>query len=173
LSVDGEGMLADQTVLVEQGVITYLGPQITPPADFQIIDGAEKFLIPGLVDSHVHLWQSPNDLLLYLANGVTHIKEMNGSEEHLQWKSEIQTGRPGPDMFVASRRHNSQGLFKGWFDRWTAKVNNVTDVEKIEAQISSIVEEGFDAIKIYTFLENDHFEAFNQAAKKLGNWLKR
>jgi len=167
LSTDGENMLAQQTVLIEQGIITHIGSQISLPDDFHVINGTGKFLIPGLIDSHVHLWQSPNDLLLYLANGVTHIRELNGSEEHLQWKAEIQAGRPGPDMFVASRRHNSQGLLKGWFDRWTAKINNVSDVDAVESGMITIMAKGYDAIKIYTFLENNHFKVFNEVAKKL------
>ncbi len=168
LTPDGEYMMSGQTVLIDQGVISHIGFNSNQLDDFQIINGSGKYLIPGLIDSHVHLWQSPNDLLLYLANGVTHIRELNGSEEHLLWKAEIQTGRPGPDMFVASRRHNSQGVLKGWFDRWTAKINNVNDIDSIESDVISMMEQGYDAIKIYTFLENNHFNAFNQVAKNKG-----
>ncbi len=167
LSVDGENMVPNQTILIEQGVIKDMGAQLIVPDDFQRINGSQKYLIPGLVDSHVHLWQSPNDLLLYLANGITHIKELNGSEEHLQWKSDIQEGRPGPDMYVASRRYNSQGVLKGWFDRWTAKINNVSDVDDIEQDVILMMKRGYDAIKIYTFLDNNHFTVFNQLAKKM------
>ena len=168
LSSDGERMIPNQTVIINQGMIESVNDETTVPAGFEVIDGTDQFLIPGLIDSHVHLWQSPNDLLLYLANGVTHIREMNGSEEHLQWKQEVSAGRPGPDLFVATRRHNSSGFFKGWFNRWTAKINNVNDVDEVEAAVLNIKQTGYDAIKIYTFLDKKYFHAFNQVAPKIG-----
>ncbi len=166
LSQDGSRMIPNQSVVLHKGVIVNMGSDILVPQGYDVIDGTDQYLIPGLIDSHVHLWQSPNDLLLYLANGITHIKELNGSEEHLQWKQEIRQGRPGPDMFVASRRHNSNGFFKGWFDRLTAKINPVNDVDSIEADLLGLIEQGFDAIKVYTFLTKEHFMAFSTAAKK-------
>ncbi len=166
LSEDATQMIPNQSVVIRQGTITAVGSDISIPSGYQVIDGTDQYLIPGLIDSHVHLWQSPNDLLLYLANGVTHIKEMNGSEEHLEWKHEVQQGRPGPDMFVASRRHNSNDFIKGWFDRLTAKINPVNDVADIESDLLALKAQGFDAIKVYTFLKKKHFMAFNEVAKK-------
>jgi len=171
LSVDGTHMIEQQTVLIEHGVISEINSQVNLPDAVTVIDGTGKYLIPGLIDSHVHLWQSPNDLLLYLANGVTHIRELNGSAEHLVWKNEIQAGRPGPEMFVASRRHNSAGFFKGWFDRWTAKIQPVSDLDAIESDIIKMKNIGYDAIKIYTFLEKVHFQKINEIAKKYGMQL--
>ncbi|MBT0587650.1 amidohydrolase family protein [Alteromonas oceanisediminis] len=165
LSADGETFLSDQMVLIENGHITAVAEHIDLPSHIQRIDAEGQFVIPGLTDSHVHLWQSPNDLMLYLANGVTHVKELNGSEEHLQWKADIAGGRPGPDLFVATRRHNSHGVYAGWFHRWTAKMNPVHDVDDIAEHVSSIKAQGFDAIKIYTHLTKPHFEAFDQQAR--------
>ena len=168
LSADGEQMLPKQTVLISHGEIKYVGSEQNIPTGFATIDATDQYLIPGLIDSHVHLWQSPNDLLLYLANGVTHVREMNGSEEHLQWREEIQAGRPGPDLFVASRRHNSSGMLAGWFNRWTAKINNVTDAQSVAQDMQALKDSGFDAIKIYTKLSAEHFSAFNLAADHVG-----
>ncbi|TDR20516.1 amidohydrolase family protein [Marinicella litoralis] len=168
LSVDGERMIPNQTVVINQGLIESVGADFNVTAGIEMIDANGQFLIPGLIDSHVHLWQSPNDLLLYLANGVTHVREMNGSEEHLNWKSEVTAGRPGPDLFVASRRHNNSGLIKGWFNRWTAKMNNAHDVDEIESDTLILKNKGYDAIKIYTFLDKKFFQAFNRAAPRIG-----
>lgn len=49
------------------------------PANAEVINGRGKYLIPGLVDSHTHL-KSPNDLLLYLATGVTPIRDLGGRQ---------------------------------------------------------------------------------------------
>lgn len=164
LAVDGRSMRAGQTVLVDQDRIVAVGAGIDIPDNFQVIDGQGKFVIPGLTDSHVHLWQSPNDLLLYLANGVTHVRELNGSAEHLQWRADIDAGRPGPDLFVATRRHNSATWLPGLFQRWAAKVNPVTPGQDVSAAVRAIKTEGYDAIKLYTQLSPAHFAAFNAAA---------
>ncbi|MDV6314908.1 amidohydrolase family protein [Idiomarina sp. HP20-50] len=168
LSENGQHMVPNQTVLIREGKITEIGSDLSIPNDAELIDGTGKFIIPGLIDAHVHLWQSPNDLLLYLANGVTHIRELNGSNEHLQWREEIVAGRPGPDLFVATRRHNSSTGIASIFDRWAAKVSPVSSVEEIPELVSEIQAEGYDAIKIYTLLNNEHFFAFNRAAQAEG-----
>ncbi len=167
LSESGEQMIPNQTVVIEQGKITFIGPRPSNLTGTHIIDAQGQYLIPGLIDSHVHLWQSPNDLLLYLANGVTHIRELNGSEEHLQWKKEIKQGRIGPDMFVASGRLNSNSPLKGWFDHWTAKITSVHDQEHAETVVQASYDKGYDAIKVYTFLDKEHFFAVEAAAKKI------
>ncbi|MGM0906236.1 MAG: amidohydrolase family protein [Pseudomonadota bacterium] len=167
LSADGDSMRPNHTVLIEDGLITDVNSGLNLPTGINVIDGTGKYLIPGLIDSHVHLWQSPNDLLLYIANGVTHIREMNGSDEHLTWKAEIESGRPGPEMFVTSRRHNSSSGTAGLFERWTAKINPVDDTDDIESHVQQMMEKGYDAVKIYTLLKKRHFQAFNKAALKL------
>lgn len=76
--------LSDQSVVIEGNRIVALGPAATVrvPAGVRAIDGRGKYLIPGLWDMHAHL---PEDALaraldfpLYLANGVTGIRNMWG-----------------------------------------------------------------------------------------------
>ena len=61
LPMDRERVLAGQTVVVERGVISQMGPpgDVSPGA--QTIDGTGKYLIPGLVDLHVHLASNPEN----------------------------------------------------------------------------------------------------------------
>src|SRR5579862_2830145 len=61
-----EKLLSDQTVVVQNGRITQVGPSKTTVLARGTcrIDAKGKFLIPGLVDAHVHLL-SPNELPLY------------------------------------------------------------------------------------------------------------
>jgi imidazolonepropionase-like amidohydrolase len=52
----GRGNVANATVVVEGTRITQAGANTLPmPAGAQITDGRGKFLIPGLIDVHVHL----------------------------------------------------------------------------------------------------------------------
>jgi imidazolonepropionase-like amidohydrolase len=72
IPMNEERLLSDQTVVVENGLITQVGPSKTVPIPHGAcrIEATGKFLLPGLADAHVHLL-SPNELPLYLANGVT------------------------------------------------------------------------------------------------------
>jgi imidazolonepropionase-like amidohydrolase len=58
--MDKECLLRNQTVIVRDGVIAKIGDakRIRVPSDAQRIDGAGKFLIPGLSDMHVHLFRN-------------------------------------------------------------------------------------------------------------------
>ncbi len=164
LSSDGMSMAANQSLLIEQSLIKFIGADISVPRNAIVIDGTGKYLIPGLIDSHVHLWRSANDLLLYLANGVTHIRELNGSDEHLAWRTEIEQGRMGPTLFVASPRLNSNNRYKGWFDQWTAKMANISDSKDAKNVLNSFSKENYDAVKIYSFLSGEDFLAIDAAS---------
>ena len=74
-----EGVLENQTVLIEGGRITQIGPDATirvPPDAFRV-NGQGKYLLPGLVDFHVHL-RDPSELLSYLTHGVTTVVHLSG-----------------------------------------------------------------------------------------------
>ncbi len=167
LSADGMRMIAGQTVIIEHGKIQSIGSDAVVSGEAFKVNGEGKYLIPGLIDSHVHLWQSPNDLLLYLANGVTQVRELNGSDDHLRWREEIERGRLGPKLFVASSRINSNGRIKGWFDHWTAKITSINEPEAAQGVLTSFADNNYDAIKVYSFLDKDDFSAVNRAASEI------
>jgi cytosine/adenosine deaminase-related metal-dependent hydrolase len=56
LSTAATAEVAD--VLVEDGVVVRVGPQLDA-AGAEVIDAGGKLVIPGLVDTHLHLWQTP------------------------------------------------------------------------------------------------------------------
>jgi imidazolonepropionase-like amidohydrolase len=86
IPMDSERVLANQTVLVEGGWITALGPvkQVRVPAGATQIDGQGRYLLPGLADMHAHMEMgldqardslaAARKLLRYLADGVTTIR---------------------------------------------------------------------------------------------------
>lgn len=168
LSADGEEMLANHHVLIDQGTIVSVSAQPLNIKDAVKINAIGQFLIPGLTDAHVHMWQSPNDLLLYVANGVTHVREMNGSVQHLAWKKAINNGRIGPKIYVASSRVNSNGMVKGWFEAWTAKIASVNENTDMDSFAGSLQKQGYDAIKVYTFINNHDYWRLLEAANKIG-----
>src|SRR3989475_3250686 len=47
------------SILIDDGVITWVGPGDPPPADgVEVIDGRGMIAIPGLINAHHHLYQS-------------------------------------------------------------------------------------------------------------------
>ena len=166
LSPDASKFIQDQTVLIENGLIQYVGPSIQLSPETVIISGRNKYLIPGLIDSHVHLWQSKNDLLLYIANGVTQVREMNGSEEHLQWRAEIDAGGVGPDLFVVAPQFSAFEGFMGPFNAWTQRKTNVRSFEDVELKVSEFKSQGFDAVKVSSFLDKPGHIALNSLSRE-------
>src|SRR5688572_12349821 len=97
IPMDREGILRDQTVVISRGKIVKLGSSKAArvPKNALIIDGRGKYLIPGLCDLHIHL-RSTDELLSYLAHGVTTVLHMSGAEsgapDLLRYRRELATG---------------------------------------------------------------------------------
>ena len=93
IPMDKERVLPRQTVIVRNGTIVEIGDakRIKVPANAQRIDGAGKFLIPGLADMHVHLFSddefpdalAEDEFKVMIAHGVTTIRLMIGTPEQL------------------------------------------------------------------------------------------
>ena len=88
--------------MVRQGRITWIGPTSTArlPIHANVIEGKGRYLMPGLVDMHVHLWDV-NDFSLFLANGVTSVRNMFGGPLHLMWMKNIASDQMlGPNLYT-------------------------------------------------------------------------
>jgi len=61
IPMDRERVLANQTVLVQNGLIVEIGDakKLKLPKNAARIDGTGKYLIPGLADMHTHLLSVP------------------------------------------------------------------------------------------------------------------
>lgn len=109
--MDREHVLADQTVVVRAGRIVSVAPATAAriPAGARRIDGAGRWLMPGLAEMHGHV-PGPEDpayrddmLFLYLANGVTTVRNMAGNASHLALRDRIARGELlGPTLHTAS-----------------------------------------------------------------------
>ncbi|WP_017930193.1 amidohydrolase family protein [Robiginitomaculum antarcticum] len=183
LSPDGKEMLADQTVLLDDGEIISVANDGPVPKGMTVIDGQGKYLIPGLTDSHAHLHRSPNDLLLYVANGVTQIRSMNGSSADLVLREEIKNGRIGPHYYVSSPSMNSDegwGPVKGalpipswmperlhiWFIETAFNHESTATTEQAVREAREFIERGYDGLKLYGFLTMDSFRAILDVAEE-------
>jgi hypothetical protein len=91
--------LKDRDLLIENGKIKKIGKGIASSPNYLVIDGRGKFLMPGLIDMHVHIpnykdKQMPVNhfLMLYLASGVTTIRSMRGDFDHLILRDSVTKG---------------------------------------------------------------------------------
>lgn len=96
----------DETVVIRDGRIVGMGKsgKIRVPPDSEVVNATGKFLIPGLWDMNV-FWYDPKEYLpLFIANGVTGVREVLGYAEHYQFRKEIERGKLlGPRWVIGTR----------------------------------------------------------------------
>lgn len=110
--------ISPRSVLIEDGRITAIGRTLDIPAGAVRVDGQGKFLLPGLIDMHVHLFNNashrpPNEWAFpqFVANGVTGVREMLSLPEQLpqieRWNTAVQNGNlVAPRVLAAGVRVN-------------------------------------------------------------------
>ncbi len=148
-------VLEDQTVIVQGDRITAIEPSGSvdvSPQTVQILSRG-KYLMPGLADMHVHLeyFDDPAILQLFLANGVTTVRNMDGRPYILEWKRKIaQADLLGPAIYTAGP------LLDG--DPPLRPDNTVVrSPAQARAAVMDQYSSGYDFIKVYTNLS---FEAY-------------
>lgn len=166
LSEDCTYFIKNQDVIIKNGTIIYLGKNQHLDIASTIIDGTNKYLIPGLIDSHVHLKESQNDLFLYLVNGVTYVREMAGRPIALEWRKSIQNNGIGPRMFIASPPLYSESGLTGYYYGWTRQSINYSTKSDAQKEIKRIKKLGYDAVKMYGFVNPEMFKTTLEIAKE-------
>ncbi len=170
IPMDRERVLANQTVVIKNGVIAEIGnaKNVKLAKDAVRIDGTGKYLVPGLVDMHTHLLSDsdefpdsigPQELRVMVANGVTTVRFMIGTPELLSLRSRSAGSEiDAPTIFVASP--HLTGREQG---------NNfvVTTPEEAREAVRKSKAAGYDFIKITTFIKAEVYEAaVDEAAKQ-------
>lgn len=164
VTMTSDKVLEDHTVIVRDGLIATVGPAETTaiPADAEVLDASGFHLMPGLADMHVHLVHQEN-LLLYLANGVTTIRNMWGSPTAtLDWREAIARGNlAGPRIYSASR--GLDGNPPAW-----PQTHVVETVDDARDAVDEEVALGFDFIKVYNSLSVTAYDAIVARAAEHG-----
>jgi imidazolonepropionase-like amidohydrolase len=165
--IDGTGVAAqlDMTVVIDGGRITALARSaaISPPQGAETVDGAGKFLIPGLWDMHVHI-AGQFYLPLFLANGVTGVREMHAfyPESVFSMRKAVQEGKTlGPRIVAAG------ALIDGAKPFWPGSLT-ATNEEEGRKAVQTLQKRGADFIKVYTKLPRPAYFAIADEAKKVG-----
>jgi imidazolonepropionase-like amidohydrolase len=149
--IDGSGgpPIEPATVVIEGERFSRVGPSAsTPlPEDAEVIDASGRFLIPGLVDMHVHAGPPPREhLALFLDAGVTTVLDLGGQVPDLSaYRAAIEAGtKPGPRLYFTGPLLEEGRLFEGF-----AGMSRHFDADQVEAEVDRLTELGVDAIKLY------------------------
>ncbi|SFI31626.1 amidohydrolase family protein [Jannaschia pohangensis] len=165
-----EGTLAaGQSVLIRDGLITGVGTDVGAGRAAMRVDGNGGYLIPGLWDSHVHIFSSATEpdtaLPLYLIHGVTGIRDMGALwpiAEQQALQTRIEAGDVlGPRLILAGAWVDaSPGSWPGMFLADTP--------EQARAVVAQIAAEGWAAVKAYSMLDEATYLALAEAAHDAG-----
>jgi len=161
--MSSNAVLADQTVVVRGDRIVALGPaaDTAVPEGATRIDGKGRWLMPGLADMHVHTW-SADDFPLFIANGVTTVRNMFGSELQLGWRQQVAAGELlGPTMITAGP------IIDGDPPVWPGSTV-LTDPAEADKVVLEQQQAGYDFLKVYAGLKLDVYDALVAAAKAHG-----
>lgn len=109
IDATGAPLQPGMTIVIRDGRIVSVVKtgRVRIPRGAQIVVAQGKFLVPGLWDRHAHLGTDDFDkqghLALFLANGVTGIRIMDGDPAFHKWRAEISGGALlGPRMVIGS-----------------------------------------------------------------------
>ena len=177
----GDRQLENMTVLVSGDRIRAIGPapEVAIPNGALQIDGRGKFLIPGLIDLHVHLSKTrASAMRLLVANGVTTVRDMGGDSEELTlWRRDIESGkRVGPRIVMAGPYlESTRNIERMRKDPPEARVEpfertriGVGSPEEARRTIASVAQRSVDFIKIRTVANPETYVALNEAADAHG-----
>jgi len=165
LPMNGNGgrVLERQIVMIENGQVSLIGAadEFSVAEDVTSVDAEDYFLIPGLTEMHGHLpdpRMSDEDvrnlLFLYVANGVTTVRGMQGDPSQFALRNAIERGRLlGPKLYLASVSMNG---------------TSVTTPEEASQRAREYKVDGYDLIKTHEGMSLDAFNALAETSSEVG-----
>lgn len=162
----GVSRRAGVTLIVREDRIASIAPTAGgAPGPF-----AGAFVLPGLVDMHVHfppdsgVPQAELFALLYLLHGVTAVRDMgdvDGTALGPAVAGLREGGFAGPRLFTC-------GVFVDGPDPTWTNSRVVRDADDARAAVGAVADAGFDCVKVYEGLSPEGLAAVRQAATERG-----
>ena len=161
--MDSERILEDQAVIVEDGRIVAIGSadEIGPAEGVEVVEAEGLYLMPGLTEMHGHL-PNPrlsdidikNLLFLYVANGVTTVRGMQGEPSQFRLRDQVDHGLLlGPHLYLGSI---SMGGAR------------VSTPEAAEQKVREYEVAGYDLVKVHEGLTLEAYDALARTASEVG-----
>jgi dihydroorotase-like cyclic amidohydrolase len=168
--IDATGAPArpDMTVLVSGPTITAIGAsaETEVPPTARVVNLTGKFLIPGLCDMHAHSLY-PEGILpeLYIATGVTTVREMMGTPWVYDWRDRIESGQlDGPRWVIGSQ------ILDGSPSIWTGNdaglFTEIANERQAREAVRQAKRDGADFIKVYSRLSKQNLYAIAEEARR-------
>jgi len=158
VTLDERGVIASTSIVTRDNRIEAVVPagDKLPPTD-RLIDGGGGWLIPGLIDAHVH-YASEQQLAGYLRYGVTTVFSLGtgGSlDPLLAARRRVAAGEsPGPHIYATGPA--------------IANHRMLATAAEGEAFVGEMAGEGFEFIKVYNSIPLEVFDAVTAAAHARG-----
>ncbi|WDV45708.1 amidohydrolase family protein [Clostridiaceae bacterium M8S5] len=177
LTMVNNKILKNKLVVIKDGRIIEIGKGTDNTGNYlNVIDGKDKYIMPGLINMHTHLGDNKDDLKLYLANGITTIRNMWGYGKfnfgqwlfgtrvfnHLLLKKQIDERKIiGPTIFTAGPLLDGKDPFFPKF----MNLHALKDKKQINQVIKNQFTKGYDFIKIYSKISKQNFKDIINIAK--------
>ncbi|SMC69916.1 amidohydrolase family protein [Pedobacter africanus] len=191
--IDGDGSVKPYqgSVFIKDGIIkaVFKGESGKADAGAELIDCKGKFIVPGLIDAHVHLgtgnlddWKKASltrDSIAenLLRHGITTVRDMAGYAPFLaEYKTAVTSGKiPGPDIFYAAQFAGPsyfEMIARGSKDRkgqgTTAWYRAISNKKEVKQAIMEAKKAGVTGIKIYASLSRELIAEITREAHKQG-----
>jgi len=155
-------ILENRQVVIDSGKIQSILKSIENAEGYSTtIDGAGKYLMPGLAEMHAHIPPPSTDaqrieetLFLYLSNGITTIRGMLGDPMHLELKKKAQNG-----SLLSPRIFSSSPSLNG---------NSVRTIEEASEKVMEYQKAGYDFLKIHPGIQRAIFDQVVKTANEVG-----
>jgi imidazolonepropionase-like amidohydrolase len=155
-------IVPDQSVILRNALIRHVGNsgEAKIPKNAKVVNGTDKYLSPGFADMHVHLY-TEGDVLTYVLNGITTVRNMAGDARHLRFRTLINSNNiigpriitAGPVVETGVPSHPDNIL--------------LTDPRSAYREVARQKNEGYDFIKVYNQMNVEVYKALMAAAFKL------
>ena len=158
---DRQGVVHDQTVIVRGDRIVWVGPAAKArlEAGTERIDARGQFLLPAFADMHVHLSRR-EDLVTYLANGITTVRNMWGTPRDLAWRDSIAAGTLlGPRIVTAAPILDGEPPS-------VPQMTVLTDSARARVEVERQARAGYDFIKVYNSLSAPVYKEIVRTARE-------
>lgn len=155
-------LLLNQDVFVDSETIGAIVPtgQKTISGDIEVVDGTNKTLMPGMFDMHTH--NSKFRGLLYLAGGVTSVRDMANNKQLYQLRDQFEDNKIiGPHIVTFCGIIDGPGPFAN-------QRNVVETLEEGLAEIEDYKRLGYQQIKLYSSIKPEWVAPLTAKAHALG-----
>jgi len=156
---------ADRDVHIRDGVIQRIAPSSDEPAPdaARVVEADGLFLMPGLIDAHVHTIEPDVSGPLMVAHGVVFVRDMGGpTDDILETRRRFNAGEVlAPEMMCTGAIIDGDPPF------WPFSIPCATP-EEGRAAVRDLAARGVDQIKVYNNLRREVYEAICEEAHAAG-----